>query len=481
VPFNLTIPRRDNQPFEYTVNAGEVLFVLGANGTGKSSLMLHFYRSHAGNAKRISAHRQNWFESNTLAMSAIDRRNVGNNVRAWDTQVNSRWMEQQPAARSSMAIFDLMDAENVRARNITEAVDNDDFLLAKSLSKKDAPIKVINELLRLSNIPIVISVREREEINAIKDGGNPFSIAQLSDGERNALLIAANVLTATDGTLILIDEPERHLHRSIISPLLSNLFSIRSECAFVISTHDVMLPLDNPESKTLLVRGCTFNGTDVSNWDIDLVPSDQDIDDELKRDILGARRKILFVEGTEKSLDKPLYSLIFNNTSVISKESCRDVENAASGIRDAAELHWLRAFGVVDGDGRDAADVARLATKGVYCISSYSVESIYYHPDIQQLIAVRQAGLTGGDAPTLLDRAKTAAIGAIQPHVDRMSLRVAEKEVRERFLQKIPAQDAISTATGPVGVTVDVPPLLEAERNRLRRALEAGNLTESRT
>ena len=49
-------------------------------------------------------------------------------------------------------------------------------------------------------------------------------MAQMSDGERAAAIIAATVLVADPGTLFLIDEPERHLHRSIIEPFLSALF-----------------------------------------------------------------------------------------------------------------------------------------------------------------------------------------------------------------------------------------------------------------
>ena len=40
------------------VNDGKVLFVVGANGSGKSSLMQRFFTQHRNNAKRISAHRQ---------------------------------------------------------------------------------------------------------------------------------------------------------------------------------------------------------------------------------------------------------------------------------------------------------------------------------------------------------------------------------------------------------------------------------------
>ena len=207
--------------------------------------------------------------------------------------------------------------------------------LVKELAKKDPPIKIVNELLRLSNIPVTIAIQENAQVVASKNGSAPYSIAELSDGERNAILIAANVLTAKEGTLLLIDEPERHLHRSIISPLLTLLFAKRPDCAFVVSTHDVMLPLDNPSARTLLIRGCTYDGSTVTAWDADVVAPGSGIDDDLKRDILGARRKILFVEGTESSLDKPIYSLIFPEISVIAKGSCRDVERAVLSIRDA--------------------------------------------------------------------------------------------------------------------------------------------------
>jgi hypothetical protein len=109
--------------------------------------------------------------------------------------MDSRWRDDYSTHRASIAIYDLLDAENVRARNITAAVDESNFDLAKTLAKKDAPIKIINELLRLSNLPIEISLHESEQIMASKSGGQRYSIAELSDGERNALLIAASVLT----------------------------------------------------------------------------------------------------------------------------------------------------------------------------------------------------------------------------------------------------------------------------------------------
>ncbi len=125
-----------------------------------------------------------------------------------DAQPTARWRDDFSTVRPSIAIYDLIDAENVRAREIAGAVDGDDMTLAKVLSSRRAPTKIINELLRLSNIPVEISVKESDQIIASKSGGAPYSIAELSDGERSALLVAATVLTAKPGTLILIDEPE---------------------------------------------------------------------------------------------------------------------------------------------------------------------------------------------------------------------------------------------------------------------------------
>ncbi|TAL99600.1 MAG: ATP-binding cassette domain-containing protein [Paraburkholderia sp.] len=473
--FNFTIPTSGNPHLTISLKAGENIFILGANGTGKSSLMQKFYSAHHGKAQRISAHRQTWFASASINLSPAQKRNTENNILNSDVNAESRWKDDYAAHRANIAIYDLIDAENIRARNIATAVDCNNIDLAKTLSKKDAPIKIINELLRLSNIPIEISVKANEQVLASKSGSAPYSVAELSDGERNALLIAASVLTVPTGTLLLIDEPERHLHRSIISPLLTLLFAKRRDCAFVVSTHDVMLPLDNPHARTLLIRGCTYNGSTVTSWDADLVPSESNIDEELKKDILGSRRTLLFIEGQEDSLDLPLYSLIFPNVTVIAKSSCRDVDHAVSGIRGATELHWLRAFGVVDDDRRTLADAARLKEKGVYAVSVYAVESIYYHPEVQKKLAIRHASVTGENAESLIQAAKTAALAAAASHVQRLSERAVEKTLRDELDKQWPKRAEISAGI-PINITIDVAATVNQEVAVFNRAIAEEDL-----
>jgi hypothetical protein len=384
-------------------------------------------------------------------------------------------MDHYSEQRANITIYDLIDAENVRSRAIASAVDNDDMSLARELAAKAAPLKDINEILRLSNLPIEITVREGDQIVASRSDSPKYSVSELSDGERNALLILASVLTAPAGTLIFIDEPERHLHRSIISTLLTLLLAQRADCAFVVSTHDVMLPLDNPAARTLLLRGCEYAGESVASWDADLVAPDEEIDDDLKRDILGSRRKVLFVEGDEQSLDKPLYSLLFPQVSVVGKSSCRDVEHAVSGVRGAEGLHWVHAFGIVDNDRRAPEDIDLLKAKGVYAVPAFSVESLYYHTDVQRRLADRQHTLTGANASVALQSARDGAIEAVAQHRRRLRERVVEAALRQELMSKLPKRSDIA-AGQPIEVRIEVASAVAAEAVRLEGYCDAKDL-----
>ena len=166
--------------------------------------------------------------------------------------------------------------------------------------------------------------------------------------------------------------------------------------------------------------------TSPADWPYSIFRSNSGIDEQLKREILGARRRILFVEGTDSSLDSPLYRLLFPDVSVIAKGTCRSVEDAVTSLRGAEGLHWIRALGLIDNDRRSPSELDRLNEKGIHASEHYAVESVYYHPEIQRRVAERLVAASGGDdAATRVDRACAAAISAIRndsvPHLSRHS------------------------------------------------------------
>ena len=473
--FDLNVPQADGDSLSLPLQAGDILFLLGANGTGKSSLVHRFYVDHFANAVRISAHRQTWLSSSTAELSARQKQQQESQVRDGERRPESRWRGNYDAQRPGMAIFNLIDAENSMARRIASAVRSGHDEQARELAENRSPIEQINALLQFANLPVTISIEPGDEIRAERADRPSYSMAEMSDGERNAVLVAADVLTAKPHSLFLIDEPERHLHRSIIVPLLGSLFSTRTDSAFVVSTHELGLPLDFLESRVLLLRECHFDGGRAAAWDADLLGPSDSIDETLKRDVLGARRAILFVEGKAGgSLDSPLYKLLFPDHSIIPKGSQGQVIQAVKGLRSATEIAWVDAIGIVDGDDRPPGVVARLLEDGIHALKWHSVESIYYHPEVQRHVAQRRAELVGGHVDTALAAAREGAIERIGQQVDHLAQKAATEAARRRFLEGLPSQiDADSILEPP---SIDVPAMVEAERATLQGAVANDDL-----
>jgi putative AbiEii toxin of type IV toxin-antitoxin system len=407
-------------------------------------------------------------------MTPKARQDLEANSRAQDSQPKARYQDWNPVGRTNMAIYDLIDADTMQERKIAALVREGSIDEAQKKAKSPSPLQVINELMRLSNLPIEITVEEGQKIVARKNGGNPYSVAELSDGERNAFLMAADVLTAKSGTLLIIDEPERHLHRAIISPLLKLLFERRSDCAFIVSTHELGLPVDTPKASTLLIRGCEYQGNTVQSWAADVLPPETPIDDDLKADILGSRKKIIFVEGTAYSLDTPLYSLLFPQVSVVAKASCRDVENAVRGLRSAPDMHWVSTWGIVDNDQRSTEDVERLKKAGIWALTHYSVESLYFHELIITKLAMRQAALISANPDELSSSAINDAIAAAKSQKFHLVNGTVLRAARQAVFENLPPKSEILEAD-EVKVELDIAAMRKAENDRFDELIDTDN------
>ena len=390
---HLTIPRITRDSLIVSIEQGQQLYVIGANGSGKSALFQHWASSMgASSVRRIAAHRQTWLPSGNLSFTARSRRQFEQNRLHWDTQEDARWMEEYATERQSAVLFDLVAKDNTRARTIVQYIDDKQTSKAGEFAAQSmSSFRQLNNLLDLGMLKISLENSNDEEILAQhKDCDLNYSIARMSDGERAAAIMAADVLVASPGTIFLIDEPERHLHRSIIEPFLSALFSQRQDCVFMISTHEIALPIANPTAQIVMLRSCMWHSNSPIAWDADFLESGEHLPEDLKGDILGSRRRVLFVEGTTNSLDLPLYGALFPELSVIPKESCEDVIRAVKGLRDSYEHHHVEAFGLIDRDDRTKDQVRELAQNNVFALEVYSVESLYYCSDAIEAVARRQ-------------------------------------------------------------------------------------------
>jgi len=439
----LFIPRLSGHPLPVSLKVGSQVYLVGANGSGKSALIQHFAATQDGHQfRRIAAHRQTWPQSGNLDFTARARREFEQNSMNWDRQIDARWRDHSPAEKQAAVLFDLVAKDNTRYRTIGQHVDNKNLEGATAFASKSASLfKQLNDLLDLGTLTISLRNSNDEEILAQhRNSDTSFSIAQMSDGERAAVIMAANVLTVEPKTVLLIDEPERHLHRSIIEPFLSALFAQRNDCAFVVSTHEIALPIATPKAQVLLVRSCEWQGKSATAWEVEVLEPDLGLPEDLKQDILGSRPRILFVEGTSNSLDLPLYSTIFPSLSVIPKGSCNDVVRAVKGLRGSHQFHHIEAFGLIDKDDRSAQEIEKLAEEGVFALSVCSAESLYYCSDAIAAVAHRQADSLDCDSDALIDRATQSAMEVMSENelAERMAARRCETRVRSALLSFAP-------------------------------------------
>ncbi|URQ60345.1 ATP-binding protein [Pantoea alhagi] len=292
----------------------------------------------------------------------------------------SRWRVED-ARQSKLPVIRLKKAINRRNRDVANKVDARDIDGALNVSV--SPKEIINSILKSSGMPITIEHDDEDNITAINSKYNPpaiYSISQLSDGEKNAITISADVISALPGTLFIIDEPERHLHRSVSSPLLSELIAFRPDCFFIISTHDIGLASDMNNSQILLVKSCKYESDVATAWETELITDPNSIPDHIKKDIIGAKEKVIFIEGINTSLDIGLYKTIFPDVSLIPKEGCEDVATSVRGIRSNDKLGWVNAFGLVDNDNKKPEEIDSLKTNFIFTLKYHSIESIFYHP-----------------------------------------------------------------------------------------------------
>ena len=350
--------------------------------------------------------------------------------------------------RQSILLFDLLARENYRARMIAHYVDLDDFEGAREVASDwKSLFDEINGLLKIATMKVTLDYSVLEQILARhQDSNRPYSIAQMSDGERNAVVIAANVLTAGPGEVLLIEEPERHLHRSIVEPFLSALVQRRKDCAFVVSTHEIGLPVAHRKARTLMVCSCTWRGDEAVAWDVELLDANENLPEDLIEAILGSRKTVLFVEGNDSSsLDLPLYNALFPGVSVVPRGGCAEVLRAVKGIRGSVHLHQVQAFGLIDRDERPDDEVRRLAKESVHALDVHSAEALYYCSDAIAAVAHHQAETLMRDADVLKETAIEKALDTLKEGdiAERMAARRSERHVRDLLLAELPDSESI--------------------------------------
>lgn len=198
---------------------------------------------------------------------------------------------------------------------------------------------------------------------------------QMSDGERIILYLVGRVLLAPEKALIVIDEPEMHLHKTIVDKLWNRLEQERQDCVFLYLTHDLQFAASRNGRKAW-IRSFEY----PSKWTIDNI-DENDIPEELLLKLLGSRKKILFCEGKKNSLDSKLFELLFEDYTITPVETCKDVINFTKSFNKIPNT-VAKAYGIIDHDFRSKEQLSKLEEQNVFSYDVAEVENLFLLPDV---------------------------------------------------------------------------------------------------
>lgn len=208
-----------------------------------------------------------------------------------------------------------------------------------------------------------------------KKGGDRYSFENLSDGEKAIFFYISHILSAKKDAFIIVDEPENHLHASVVSKLWDKLESIRGDCTFIYLTHDLNFASSRGQAEKLWHKSYTPPGA----WDVQPIPADEDLPEALVMELLGSGQKILFCEGAESSLDCRLYRILFPNYTIKPVEGHGNVisyTRAFNKLKAQLAQFDNKSIGIIDGDFRSDREKEKLAKNSIFCVEAQEVENV---------------------------------------------------------------------------------------------------------
>lgn len=438
-------PRKKGSSNESFDNVRSMVIV-GANGSGKSRMGVWIERTAGAKAHRLTAQRALSIPASVQPRSYEQAESIlfyGH----YDPGLNP---EQRAANKFGIrwgdepAIRMLSDFEHVLALLFAdEAKRNRDYAraaLKKSPTDK-APNCKLDKLLEiwLSVMPQRTLTILDDRINAQTNSGGEYAARQMSDGERVTVYLMGQALCAPEEAIIIIDEPEIHLHRAIQALLWDKIEEARPDCTFIYITHDLDFAATRTSARKIWLK--EFDGTD---WTWEEIVADPALPDALLFQVLGSRRPLLFVEGDQNSYDSAIYTALYPKELVVPRQSGEKVVEATKSLRALPALHNLSVRGLVDRDRRGDEEIDALRAAGVLVGEVAEVENLLCLPEV--LDAVAKQLKPHQDIAENKARAMEAVIAEMAKVIDQQALARALAEIQFRlngFGPKIGKSDAV--------------------------------------
>ena len=472
--FSLDIPSVPEK-IQLNIETGSTVIFVGANGGGKTRLAVALESAIGVKAHRVSAHRALNLNAQVNKISEDKALNGLRNGNV-DHQQRDLFRWKNRSATIILDDFDFLIQALFADQANTSLVTHNNARIGVFSGIRPTKLESLaliwkkllpHRILHISGDNILVSDRSLTY---------RYSSADMSDGERAVFYLICQVLVAEESSMLIFDEPELHIHRSIMARLWDELEAARPDCAFVLITHDLEFASSRIGQKFMI-----YDYEPSKGWAIEAVPEETDFSEKLTTLILGSRKPILFVEGANTSLDKMIYRACYPEWTVIPRNSCEQVIHSVVTMRANQALTRVTCSGIVDADDFDTIDASNLARHGVSILPVSEIENLFLLPDVSQAIAENE-GFSGSELIERLATLKESVFGKInQPGaIDEVVARHCRRRI-DRALKKIDLSSAltveeINTELGKLTSALNVASIADIATTRIRRALATDNL-----
>lgn len=378
-----------NKGKEVRIQSTGNFVIVGANGSGKSHLGAMIERKSTNNVLRISAQR---------ALSVPDSVNVRDFESTWNEVFygNSRIREKGQKwgyNDSEYTIRLVNDYEKVLAAVFSFQNDEEHAFFNHSrdiINQKEVvriiPDRITDRILSIWNevFPQRQIVFETATVKALYQG-NEYQAKFMSDGERVALYLIAQCLLAPQDITIVIDEPEIHLHKTIMTRLWDTIERYCEDKCLVYITHDLDFAASRKEATKIWVKA--YHGENT--LDYELLPTDEYIPEDLMIAVLGTRKPVLFVEGEKTSYDYQLYQQVYDDKYVVPAHNCSKVIELTKAFNNERikNIHRLDVKGLIDRDYLSQNEIDAYSQFGISTLNVAEVENLYLLEPILRIVA----------------------------------------------------------------------------------------------
>lgn len=427
----ITLPPKKGNPNTNPEIEFDQLVVIGANGSGKTRFGSHIEEKYLRNVHRISAQKSLSFPAEVSPKSRERATNEFLYGYHYDNNTNAQQqlnVKKSHRWGSKISTFLLNDYDKLlvllHTEEYEESLSFKEGRTAKPTTKLDVVQKIWETVLPHRKLLKKAGVIETYPTGQV---GNNYNATEMSDGERVIFYLIGEVVCAPENSIIIIDEPEMHIHKSLVKNLFDLIENERQDCSFIYLTHDIDFAFSRQNA--IKVWAKSYEGSNV--WDYELLQDESPIPEQLYLEILGSRKPVIFLEGDNSSIDYELYEQVYFDHTLKPLGSCEKVIHSVKSFNEQNGFHHIESFGIIDRDRRIQDDVIRLNSKSIWVLDVAESENLLLLEEIVKSVAKHM----GKDPNDVFNQVKDNLIQFFNSQLESQILLHFKETLRKKLIE----------------------------------------------